>query len=109
MPFRILILTVLTLVTLLGCGPTDRSYSNDSVKSSPGTTPNVSEVDSPDVKIDPAMQNVASEFKRRLGYYNGELVSLTLENGRVAAHWSSQKCDWVKEDQCCEIRRLQVG
>jgi len=61
---------VLTLATPLGCAPTDKSFSTNSVQSSPGPTPNVSEVDSSDVKIDAAMQNVASEFKRRLGYYN---------------------------------------
>ncbi len=98
MPFRIPVLIVLALATLLGCAPIDRSYSTNSVKPSPEPTPNVNEIDSPDVKIDAAMQNVASEFKPRLGYYNGELLSLTFENGRVAANWNSQKCDWVKEE-----------
>lgn len=58
------------------------------------------------------MQNVASEFKRRLGYYNGELLSLTFENGRVASSWRSQKCDWVKQeivDLAISINRGHTG
>lgn len=58
------------------------------------------------------MQSVASEFERRLGYYNGKLLSLTFENARVAANWSSQKCDWVKEeivDLAISINRGNVG
>lgn len=112
MPFRILILIVLSLATLLSCSRANRSYSTNSVKPSPQPSPNVNEVDSPDVKIDAAMQNVASEFKRRLDYYNGELLSLTLENGRIAANWSSQKCDWVKEeivDLAISINRGHTG
>jgi hypothetical protein len=95
MTYRILILTVITLATVLGCAPADRSGST---KPSSETTPNVSKIDSADAKINASMQNVASEFKRRLAYYNGELVSLTFENGEVAANWRSQKCDWVKEE-----------
>jgi hypothetical protein len=112
MPLRIVSLIVVALATLLGCAPSDNSHSTNLVKPSPGATPNVGEIESPDVKIDAAMQAVASEFQRRLGYYNGKLLSLKLENGRVAANWSSQKCDWVKEeilDLAISINRGQIG
>lgn len=112
MPFRISILVVLTLATLLGCAPADRSDLTNSVKPSPRPTPNLSDARSPDVKVDPAMQSVASEFERRLGYYSGKLLSLTFDKGRVAANWSSQKCDWVKEeivDLAISINRGQIG
>ena len=112
MPCRVLILIVLTLATLVGCTPTDNSHSTNSVKPSPGPTYNVGDFDSPDVKVDAAMQNVASEFKRRLSYYNGELLSLTFENGRVASSWKSQKCDWIKEeivDLAISINRGHTG
>lgn len=109
---RVLILIVLALANLLGCAPTDKSQSTTSVKPSPGPTPNVSEIDSPDVKIDAAMQNVASEFKHRLDYYNGKLLFLTFENGFIAASWSSQKCDWLKQeiiDLAISIHRGHTG
>lgn len=112
MPFRISILVVLTLFTLLGCAPAGGSDSANSVKPSPEPTPNITDARSPAVKVDPAMQRVASEFERRLVYYNGKLLSLTFDKGRVAANWSSQKCDWVKEetvDLAISINRGNIG
>lgn len=79
---------------LAGCATVDRTHSNKSLTPSPGPTPNVTKTESPNVKIDEAMQRVASEFERRLGYYNGKLLALTVENDRIAAQWSSEKCDW---------------
>lgn len=106
------LLTLILLVGVLaGCEPTDQSRSTSPVNqsSSPGANGNINPSD---VKIDASMQTVASEFERRLGYYDGKLRLLTFENGRVIAKWSSQKCDWIKEeiiDLAISINRGQIG
>lgn len=37
-------------------------------------------------------------FQKKLEYYNGNLISLTLINGNINAEWNSKKCDWFKEE-----------
>lgn len=51
-----------------------------------------------DAKVDSELENVASEFRSRLAYYDGQILSLTLDNSRIIAEWSSQKCDYLKPE-----------
>ena len=49
-------------------------------------------------KVDSALENVASEFRGRLAYYDGQILSLMLSDNRIKAEWSSQKCDYLKPE-----------
>ncbi len=100
MTYRLLILTALSLFSLAGCARVENPNSNTLMTNSSSPIPTVAKETKPaeDAKVDAALQNMASEFRRRLVYYNGKLSSLTLNDGRIIAEWSSQKCDWVREE-----------
>lgn len=51
-----------------------------------------------EAKVDSELENVASEFRGRLAYYDGQILSLTLDSGRIIAEWNSQKCDYLKQE-----------
>jgi len=48
---------------------------------------------------DPRVNAVAQEFKKRLNYYQGSLLALTLSQQRVlVAKWTSKKCDYLEPE-----------
>lgn len=97
---RLLILTTLSLFSLVGCARVENPNSNLQFTNSSSPTPTVAKETKPaeDAKVDAALQNIASEFRRRLVYYNGKLLSLTLNDRRIVAEWNSQRCDWAREE-----------
>ncbi len=70
--------------------------SNVLVKDVPSTLSKEPKPDGEGVKIDSALERVASEFRNRLAYYDGQVLSLTLNNGHIVAEWNSQKCDFIQ-------------
>ncbi len=83
-------------VWLLGCEKLESSNSNNFVSNQ--TITNDSNSKTPIRNVDTSLQNVASNFQKKLEYYNGSLISLTLINGDINAEWNSKKCDWFKEE-----------
>jgi len=87
---------VICSIGFLGCVKSEISNLNNSASNQFANNKQILEV--PNVKVDLPLQNVASNFQKKLEYYNGNLISLTLINGNINAEWNSKKCDWLKEE-----------
>lgn len=72
--------------------------SNVTVKDVPSKTVKDPKPIAESAKVDSALETVASEFRSRLAYYDGQILSLTLIDSRIKAEWSSQKCDYFKPE-----------
>ncbi|MCA1624371.1 MAG: hypothetical protein LC768_02310 [Acidobacteria bacterium] len=87
---------VICSISFLGCIKPEISSLNNSTSNQFVSNRQILEVSN--VKVDLPLQNVASNFQKKLEYYNGNLISLTLINGNINAEWNSRKCDWFKEE-----------
>jgi len=81
---------------LTGCAKSEISNSGNSVLNQSVNNKQISEI--LNVKVDASLQNVASNFQKKLEYYNGNLISLTLTKENINAEWNSKKCNWFKEE-----------
>lgn len=80
------------LVGFIGCSKSESS----NISNQPISNKQISEISN--VKVDASLQNVASNFQKKLEYYDGKLTFLTLSNGGINVEWNSKKCDWFKEE-----------
>ncbi|CAN5189264.1 hypothetical protein BH20ACI2_BH20ACI2_07410 [soil metagenome] len=72
--------------------------SNVIVKDVPSTVAKDPKPITEGAKVDSTLENVASEFRSRLAYYDGQILSLMLSNDRINAEWSSRKCDYLTSE-----------
>jgi len=87
---------VICSTVFLGCDKSKISSLNNSASNQLANNKQPLEI--PNIKVDAPLQSVASNFQKKLEYYNGNLLSLTLTNGNINAEWNSKKCDWFKEE-----------
>ncbi len=94
--FALTVILVTCSISFSGCIKSEISNLNNPASNkfvNSEQTLNVS-----NIKADLSLQNVASNFQKKLEYYDGDLISLTLVNGNINAEWNSKKCNWFKEE-----------